>query len=293
MPQDALDVVDAAVAAVAALDAESKAQESVADEAQKDAEQSVESSDHDEPEDGEEQSADDAAAEAPKKSKGVQKRIDELTRDKENERREKERLLALVEKLTKGEKHQDAGSDDVPAEPTRDQFETFEEFIEARAEYRAQKAFDAKFQEYEQRNAQKVQKEEGERVVSKWAERAEKFSESHPDFAEKQLPPVTREMYTVILESEEGPAVAYYLSDHPEEAARIARLEPLGQAREIGKIEAKVASQQQKTSVKTTTAPDPIRPVGARANGGDPLSDKLSAKEWRKNFEKSFYEAQN
>ena len=42
----------------------------------------------------------DAAAEARKHKGGFQKRIDELTRQREEERREKERLLSLVERLT-------------------------------------------------------------------------------------------------------------------------------------------------------------------------------------------------
>jgi hypothetical protein len=60
---------------------------------------------------------------------------------------------------------------------------------------------------------------------------------------------------------------------------------PLGQAKEIGKIEAKLASDPPVR--KTTSAPAPISPVTARSNGvsaydtTDPRSTKtMSASEW-------------
>lgn len=97
--------------------------------------------------------------------------------------------------------------------------------------------------------------------------------------------PVTETMAQTIQASEIGPDVIYYLGSNPKEADRIARLNPLLQAREIGKIEAKLASSP--PAKKTTTAPAPIAPVTARTSGApaydttDPRSIKsMSTSEW-------------
>ncbi len=54
--------------------------------------------------------------------------------------------------------------------------------------------------------------------------------------------PVTETMAQTIQATENGPDVIYYLGSNPKEAERIARLSPLLQAREIGKIEAKLGA---------------------------------------------------
>ena len=92
-------------------------------------------------------------------------------------------------------------------------------------------------------------------------------------------------MAETIKASDLGPDLAYWLGSNPKEADRISRLSPLLQAREIGKIEAKITAEP--VQKKTSTAPDPIRPVTARAvNSGvtdttDPRSVKtMSTSDW-------------
>ena len=105
-------------------------------------------------------------------------------------------------------------------------------------------------------------------------------------------------MAETIRASEAGPDVAYYLGSNPKEADRISRLTPYLQAKELGKIEVKLATDP--PVKKTSSAPAPIAPVTARGNNGksldttDPRSVKLmSTSEWieaernrqRKNWE--------
>ena len=78
---------------------------------------------------------------------------------------------------------------------------------------------------------------------------------------------------------------SYYLGSNPKDAERISRMSPLAQAKEIGKIEAKLSSNP--PVKKTTSAPAPISPVTARSSGApaydttDPRSIKnMSASEW-------------
>jgi hypothetical protein len=88
-----------------------------------------------------------------------------------------------------------------------------------------------------------------------------------------------------IQASDVGPDVLYWLGSNPKEADRIARLPPLLQAKEIGKIEVTLSSNPPVR--KTSTAPAPINPVTARASGApsydttDPRSVKsMSTSEW-------------
>jgi hypothetical protein len=93
-------------------------------------------------------------------------------------------------------------------------------------------------------------------------------------------------MAETIQASDIGPDIAYYLGSNPKEAARIAALKsPILQAKEIGKIEAKMASEP--VLRKTTSAPPPIAPISGRGSGApsydttDPRSIKnMTTSEW-------------
>ena len=97
--------------------------------------------------------------------------------------------------------------------------------------------------------------------------------------------PVTEYMAQAIQASDIGPDVIYWLGSNPKEAGRIAQLPPILQAKEIGKLEANLASNP--PVKKTSTAPAPIVPVTARTSGApafdttDPRSIKnMSTSEW-------------
>ena len=92
-------------------------------------------------------------------------------------------------------------------------------------------------------------------------------------------------MAETIQHSDIGPELAYYLGTNPKDAERISRLTPFMQAKEIGKIEAKLADNP--PVKKTTSAPAPISPVTARTTGSpaldttDPRSIKsMTTSQW-------------
>lgn len=238
--------------------------------------------------DKQEDSQDDAE---PKKSKGgFQRRIDELTRQREEERREKERLLSLVERLSDNgrQKPQETPQPQGTIEPKREDFDDYEAYLEARAEFRAVRALEARLQQQEAQRAQQVQMTEQQKQAAAWTARLAEARSKLPDFDDVTASAdvaITPQMSSALMDSEKGAEVAYYLAKNPAEAARIAALSPLGQVREIGKLEDRVSAKP----VKPSSAPDPIKPVGARSSGGDPLSDKLPMDQWAKNFEKEFY----
>ena len=161
--------------------------------------------------------------------------------------------------------------------PPVDQFESPESYAEALAMKKAEELIS-------QRELQKQQAA----IEDAYAEREEDARSKYDDFEQVAYNPnlrVTDVMAETIKASDIGPDLAYWLGSNPKEAERISRLSPLLQAREIGKIEAKLGAEPPKK--KTSSAPEPIRPVTARTvNPGitdttDPRSTQtMSASEW-------------
>lgn len=157
------------------------------------------------------------------------------------------------------------------------QFDTPEEYAEALAAKRADEIV-----------AQRRNREQRTEIDDVYAEREELARDKYDDFDQIAYNPnlrVTEAMAETIKASDNGPDLIYWLGSHPKEADRISRLSPLMQAREIGKIEGMVNSEP--PPKKTTSAPDPIRPIRAPAvnNGStdttDPRSTRtMSTSEW-------------
>ena len=125
-------------------------------------------------------------------------------------------------------------------------------------------------------------------VLESYHEREEEARGKYDDFEQVAYNPkltITGVMAETIQSSDVGPEIAYYLGSNPKDADRISKLSPLAQAKEIGKIEAKLASDPPVR--RTTSAPAPISPVTPRTSGSpaydttDPRSIKtMSASEW-------------
>lgn len=158
-----------------------------------------------------------------------------------------------------------------------DQFESPEAYADALADQRV----DARIQQQESQRKQFESQ-------SAHLDREEAAREKYDDYvqvAHSQLVPITESMAETIRASDIGPDLAYYLGQNLKEAHRIAKLTPLLQAKEIGRLEAKLAADPVPTR-KSSSAPAPITPVSARAGVNvvdttDPRSVKsMSASEW-------------
>jgi hypothetical protein len=144
------------------------------------------------------------------------------------------------------------------------------------------------------REQRKWEREQAQRLEMAQAQKAaappseESARDKYDDFEQVAYNPnlsVTETMAQSIQASDIGPDVLYWLGSNPKEADRIARLPPILQAKEIGKLEAGMASSP--PVKKTSTAPAPIAPVTARASGAptydttDPRSTKsMSTSDW-------------
>lgn len=163
------------------------------------------------------------------------------------------------------------------AMPSADQFNSVDDYAEALATRKAEELL-------ARRDAQKQRTE----FVEAYHDREEDARNKYDDFEQVAYNPnlrITDVMAETIQTSDVGPDVAYFLGSNPKEADRIARLPPILQAKEIGKIEARLASDP--PVKKSSSAPSPISPVTARGSGSpaydttDPRSVKaMSTSDW-------------
>lgn len=141
--------------------------------------------------------------------------------------------------------------------PSADQFESVDAYADALAFRKAEELLRA-------RETQRQQQE----VLSAYHDREEEVRSKYDDFEQVAYNPnlpITNVMAEAIQSSDIGPEVAYFLGTNPKEAERISKLTPYVQAKEIGKIEAKLADNP--PVKKTSSAPAPITPVTARTTG--------------------------
>ena len=161
--------------------------------------------------------------------------------------------------------------------PAPDDFDNAARYAEALAEQKAQEML-------RQREAAQQQA----KLLETYHEKEEDARGRYDDFeqvAYNPSLPVTDVMAQSIQASDTGPDIIYWLGSNPKEAARISNLPPILQAKEIGKIEARLAADP--PVKKTSTAPAPIAPVTARSTSSpandttDPRSMKtMSTSEW-------------
>lgn len=161
--------------------------------------------------------------------------------------------------------------------PPVDQFESPEAYAEALAYRKAEELIAKREQALQQAT-----------LLDSYHEKEEQARDKYEDFEQVAYNPnlrITDVMAQTIQASDIGPDVAYYLGSNPKEADRISRLSPFIQAKEIGKIEAKLSENP--PAKRTSSAPAPIAPVTARTSGApaydttDPRSVKtMSVSDW-------------
>jgi hypothetical protein len=243
-----------------------------------------------EPEELPEEGQEDESRPKGKTPKWAEKRFAELTRQREEERRRAERLESMLHEVYT--KQQPAPQAAPPAEqpPKQEDFADYDEFLRAAARYEVRQELQAERAQEEakrkQHEAQTYHQQQQARIVTT----IQKAQAAHDDFnvVVTDSLPVSEIMLNALAESDHGPDILYYLGKNPQESARIAGLSPFGQVRELGRIEAKIATPK---PISTTNAPAPIKPVGSRGPVvTDWVNDEtISASEWIKRRNKQLY----
>lgn len=254
----------------------------------------------------------------PREPSPIRKRFSELTAERnaaDQARREAEareaRISERLEKLIGTlEPKPEAPPEDVrPARPDKSKFDDPDAYdaamaahVEEIAEWSArnavkQQAEQAETQRRETETAAQRQREEDaaaaqrNTVQAEWQKRQEAALEKYPDFEDvvyRDEVPINEVAAATIMQHEQGPDIAYFLGQHPEEAARIAAMNvpntvfPAGHPKagqpfpdiqrqifELGKIAAQFSEPVTKLP---PVLPPPVRPL--RSNSGAAVSNR-------------------
>lgn len=215
---------------------------------------------------------------------GVQKRIDKAVKAQRTAERERDEARAA---LANPGSQPAAGTPPAKtaqpaaaaAEPTRPkpvlkEFETYEAFNEDLVDWKLEQRHAAAARTENDRKAAEAQNAVGRA----WNERVEAVKTIHSDFDEVMEDaaelPISQAMHVAIQEADRGPEIAYHLAKHPEEAERIAKLSPIGAAREIGKLEASLPAPASSAKPAAKPAAKPL-PKPAQNVGGSHSPDVI------------------
>jgi len=207
----------------------------------------------------------------PPRKKTAQERIDEITRARREAEREREywKQVALAKETAPEPPKQTSSG---PTRPTLDQFETTVAYEDALLSWHEKK---------KETESQAVRQQAAhDEALRSFNQRAKKLRDENEDFDEViEAPVFSPVMRLALLNSENGPAVAYHLGrpENRDEADRIRSLPLEMQPYELGKLETKLLLTKQ--TRKVTEAPPPIKPVGMTgAVETDP--SKMTTAEW-------------
>lgn len=210
----------------------------------------------------------------------------ELKRQLAAEGRERERLAA---ELNAERAARARGADPEPqppardpnAKPEKDDFETYEDFVAARARWEARDEFQARSREFHQQRQVMERRQAIHGRAGEFVEHINEFEKADPQFREKVAPEIVGlrcsfdlhpgEMVGPdniiadrIFDSDVAPRLMLHFTEHPQDFQRIASLRtPMeiirAMARLEGRLEAATAGTSPRQSVSTAKAP--VRPV--------------------------------
>lgn len=212
----------------------------------------------------------------------VQKRIDQLTREKYEERRAKEALEQRLKELEQSKPKPE------PIKPPKyEDFDSDEAYNAANADYLATLAAEkldsreaAKRQELEQSERLKEQAERTTKYVEKLQAEAAQYEGIMDKLNDPLFASITQQMDSeligLIQTSEKATALTYHLATNIEDADRLSRISPVQAARELALIEARLETPKPN---KISNAPDPIKPIGSNESATiNP--DKMTTEAW-------------
>jgi hypothetical protein len=216
------------------------------------------------------------ATEDRKQNPKLERRFSEITKQREEARKEAQREREARESLEARlrdleSKAQPQKADPlVEQEPKPEQFSDMYEYQQALVDYRV----DQRLAEEKQREAQAKANAERDKMINVWADRVKSAKAEIPDFDDMVGSAdvvVSNEVRDAIFESEVGPRILYHLAENPEIANELQGMTLTAALRRIGRLEAQFekAEPLSKPVVGKSKAPAPINPIRSAANGRD------------------------
>ena len=211
------------------------------------------------------------ATEEKKSNPKLEKRFSELTKQREEARKEAQREREQRESLENRLKELEERATPRPVEvqenvkPQPHQFNDAFEYAEALAEWSTEQALINRDKQEAERRAQ----EERNKVLDGWNKRLNDAKADLPDFDDMVASSdvvVNDHIRDAILESDVGPQILYHLAENPELADKLNSGSPISALRQIGRLEAQFERKEapvaeSKPSVARSKAPAPINPI--------------------------------
>lgn len=240
--------------------------------------ESTEGQEEDQPAEDTTQESEEQASETRKRRerrKALSERLERERKEAVAEAEEAKARLAKIEEATK-----------TARPPKESDFDTYDQYMIAVGAYQARTALneDAKGEITERatRADTRLKEVDAQReyeAAQAWADQRTEAQSRYADFdSVVGAVPITRDTADLILSSDVGADVAYYLGSNPPLAHAIARMNPVEAAREFGRIEAKISAPKPRTK---SNAPEPVGTVRPKASATtDPT--KMPVDEYRK-----------
>ena len=211
------------------------------------------------------------ATEEKKQNPKLEKRFSELTKQREEARKEAQREREQRESLENRLKELEERATPKPVEiqenvkPQPHQFNDAFEYAEALAEWSTEQALINRDKQEAERRAQ----EERNKVLDSWNKRLNDAKADLPDFDDMVASSdvvVSDHIRDAILESDVGPQILYHLAENPDLADKLNSGSPISALRQIGRLEAQFERKEApvaetKPSVARSKAPAPINPI--------------------------------
>jgi hypothetical protein len=163
--------------------------------------------------------------------------------------------------------------------PRLEDFTDINEYAKAYAKFESSNAV----KQYEQKQHEESFRRATQHLAAQWEGKVSKADKKYDDFDDVvgEMAP-TNPVSIAIMQAENGEDIAYYLGKNLKEAQRIASLDPLSQAREIGRLETKLLAEPLKAKTPSK-APAPITPLaGKTAVASDEPLDTDDINTWMK-----------
>ena len=215
--------------------------------------------------------------------KGVQKRINELTRERHEERRRanqlEQMLIEILPRLLPQETPKTPARNPlIPPDPTHYPAGKYDpDYYEAVADFKAASQVEAYKQQQAKAEIDRIEQQARQEI----AEKERVFTLANPNYQQAReaflaTPEIANHpgIGKAILESDSPPALIHWLWSNPEEAFKIAGLSEAKAIKAIGRIEDQLAGASGQPAPAGTKAPTPPTPVKGIGSSSVPTSSR-------------------
>lgn len=227
----------------------------------------------------------------PPKKKSYQSRIDRLRAEATQAQLERQAALEQAAAIRHRLEELEAQRSMPPAEPAKapvlEDFATHEDWVAATVEHRAREIA----REEVAKLAARVEADRARvEAMTAYQSRLAAARSELPNFdaVVSQEIPISRPVVDYITTQDDGPRLAYYLGQHPEDAARLSAIppdSPFALGRAIGELLTRLdgaVSGPSSTAASRSSAPAPIKPVGGAPTAATVPLDQLDFAEYKR-----------